>query len=82
MEIIPRKRHLDGVTVACPIVCGSIAHWLGKKADESATHKWTLYVRGPNNEDLSTFVAQVAFTLHPSFSEPVRGTSHDNMSPY
>jgi YEATS domain-containing protein 4 len=58
--------------VACPVVIGSIAHWLGKKADESATHKWTLYVRGPNNEDLSTFIAQVAFTLHPSFSEPVR----------
>lgn len=38
--------------VACPIVYGSIAFPLGKKS-EFATHKWTFYVRGPNNEDLS-----------------------------
>ena len=38
--------------VACPIVYGSIAFPLGKKSD-FATHKWTFFVRGPNNEDLS-----------------------------
>ncbi len=52
---------------------GSIAFYLGKKADQLATHRWTLFVRGPNDEDLSVFIEKVAFTLHPSFAEPVRG---------
>lgn len=65
-----RKRGED-VCVVCPIVYGSLAHFLGKKSEE-ATHKWTLFVRGPNDEDLSTFVAQVCFSLHPSFAEPLR----------
>lgn len=46
---------------------------LGKKSDETATHRWKLYVRGPRNEDLSSFILKVAFILHPSFPEPVRG---------
>lgn len=52
---------------------GSIAFYLGKKAQEYQTHSWTLYVRGPQDEDLSAFVSKVAFTLHPSFAQPVRG---------
>ncbi len=52
---------------------GSIAFYLGKKAEEYSTHRWTLYVRGPQDEDLSTFIEKVAFTLHPSFANPVRG---------
>lgn len=47
---------------------------LGKKSEEYSTHRWKLYIRGPNNEDLSCFVQKVAFTLHPSFAEPIRGT--------
>lgn len=54
---------------------GSVAVHLGKKSEEYSTHRWKLYVRGPNNEDLSSFVQKVAFTLHPSFAEPIRGTS-------
>lgn len=52
---------------------GSIAFFLGKKADEFATHRWTLFVRGPQDEDLSTFVEKISFTLHPSFPDPIRG---------
>lgn len=59
----------------CSHMTGSIAFYLGKKAQEYQTHRWTLYVRGPQDEDLSTFVSKVAFTLHPSFAEPVRGTN-------
>ena len=66
----------EGTTVACPFVYGSIAHWMGKKADEFATHKWTLYIRGPNMEDLSSFISKVVFTLHPSFAAPIRGKCH------
>lgn len=52
---------------------GSVAVHLGKKSEEYSTHRWKLYIRGPNYEDLSTFIDKVAFTLHPSFAEPVRG---------
>jgi YEATS domain-containing protein 4 len=58
--------------VGCPFVYGSIAYYLGKKADQYASHKWSLYVRGPNFEDLSCFVSKVIFTLHPSFQDPIR----------
>jgi YEATS domain-containing protein 4 len=43
-----------------------------KSLDNQATHKWTLFVRGPNDEDLSCFVSKIAFSLHQSFAEPVR----------
>ena len=64
---------------ACPVIYGSYAYHLGKKmpgaapvADSAATHRWTLFIRGANNEDLSTFVSKVAFSLHDSFADPVR----------
>lgn len=47
---------------------------MGKKAEEFSTHSWKLYIRGPNEEDLTSFIDKVAFTLHPSFAEPVRGS--------
>lgn len=72
MENVSKKKRLHNTTVACPIIYGSCAFWMGKKADEYSTHKWTLFVRGPNDEDLSTFVSKIVFTLHPSFAEPVR----------
>jgi YEATS domain-containing protein 4 len=73
MNPFKKSRSNENTVVACPIVYGSIAHWMGRKADEFATHKWTLYVRGPNGEDLSTFVSRVVFTLHSSFAIPLRG---------
>ena len=56
------------------IVHGSIAFYLGKKADERRTHRWTVYVRGVRNEDLSPIIKQVVFQLHPTFENHVRGT--------
>lgn len=53
-------------------VYGSIAFWLGKKADETVSHKWCVYVRGVNNEDISYFVKEVVFTLHSSFTNHIR----------
>jgi len=61
------------VSLCLPIVYGSIAFYLGKKADEYATHTWTLYVRGPTGEeDLSPAISKVVFQLHPSFPQPIR----------
>eukprot|EP00586_Coscinodiscus_wailesii_P019021 CAMPEP_0172518062 /NCGR_PEP_ID=MMETSP1066-20121228/290199_1 /TAXON_ID=671091 /ORGANISM="Coscinodiscus wailesii, Strain CCMP2513" /LENGTH=308 /DNA_ID=CAMNT_0013300355 /DNA_START=16 /DNA_END=942 /DNA_ORIENTATION=- len=63
---------LPNTTICLPIVYGSIAFFLGKKADEYHTHRWTLYLRGPNHEDLSAGISKVIFHLHPSFAQPVR----------
>jgi YEATS domain-containing protein 4 len=67
----PQTRIPD-TAVAMPIVYGSCAFYLGKKSHETATHKWTLFVRGPKNEDISVYISKVAFSLHESFAEPVR----------
>jgi YEATS domain-containing protein 4 len=60
-------------TTAClPIVYGSVAFFLGKKADEFQTHTWTLHLRGANHEDLSVVISKVVFQLHASFAQPIR----------
>lgn len=38
----------------------------------SQSHKWTVYVRGATNEDLSAVIKRVVFQLHPSFTNPMR----------
>lgn len=63
---------LSKTTACLPIVYGSVAHYLGKKADEFQTHEWTLYLRGPNQDDLSLVVSKVVFQLHASFAQPIR----------
>lgn len=63
---------LSQTTACLPIVYGSIAFYLGKKADEFQTHEWTLFVRGPNHEDISAAISKVVFQLHASFAQPVR----------
>lgn len=65
-------KRLSKTTVCLPIVYGSVAFYLGKKADEFNTHQWTLALRGPNNEDLSGVISKVVFQLHASFSQPIR----------
>lgn len=36
------------------------------------SHRWSVYVRGATNEDLSGVIKKVVFQLHPSFNNPVR----------
>ncbi|KAL6063735.1 YEATS domain-containing protein 4, variant 2 [Balamuthia mandrillaris] len=68
-----KTKRLKGVVVERAVVYGNKAWWLGKKADELHTHRWTAFVRGPaGDEDISYFVKKVVFTLHPSFKDPVR----------
>ncbi|KAG5530256.1 hypothetical protein RHGRI_030577 [Rhododendron griersonianum] len=66
------NKGLKDVEISCPIVYGTMAFWLGKKANESQSHKWTVYVRGATNEDLSAVIKRVVFQLHPSFTNPTR----------
>ncbi|XP_073065643.1 transcription initiation factor TFIID subunit 14b-like isoform X2 [Primulina eburnea] len=58
--------------ICLPIVYGNIAVWLGKKATEHQSHKWTIYVRGATNEDLGVVIKRVVFQLHSSFNNPTR----------
>ncbi|GLT39230.1 hypothetical protein SLA2020_134360 [Shorea laevis] len=66
------NRRLKDVEICVPIVCGTIAFYLGRKASESQSHKWTVYVRGATNEDLGVVIKRVVFQLHPSFNNPTR----------
>jgi len=66
------QQEKDNEIIVKPIVYGSVAFWLGKKADDKISHKWSVYVRGINNEDISYFVKEVEFTLHASFDNYVR----------
>ena len=68
----PETSVMTKTTVCLQIVYGSIAFYLGKKADEFSTHRWTLYIRGPNHEDLSVVISKVIFQLHASFAKPIR----------
>lgn len=65
-------KRVKDVEICVPIVYGTIAFYLGRKASESQSHKWTVYVRGASNEDLSAVVKRVVFQLHPSFNNPTR----------
>ena len=40
-------------------VHGTIAFSLGKKGDDSASHKWSCYVRGSDDFEISPFIKQV-----------------------
>ena len=68
-------KRLPNTTASLPIVYGSIAFYLGKKADELQTHEWTLFLRGPNQADdhlNNLVISKVVFQLHPSFAQPTR----------
>lgn len=66
------NKRLKDVEICAPIVYGTTAFWLGKKASETQSHKWTVYVRGASNEDLGVIIKRVVFQLHPSFENPMR----------
>ncbi|KAJ9172687.1 hypothetical protein P3X46_015899 [Hevea brasiliensis] len=66
------SRRIKDVEISVPVVHGTIAFYLGRKASESQSHKWTVYVRGATNEDLGVVIKRVVFQLHPSFNNPTR----------
>lgn len=68
---VTNQPRVPNTTICLPICYGSISFPL-VKPEEYNTHRWTIYVRGPNNEDLSHGIAKVIFQLHPSFPQPVR----------
>lgn len=63
---------IKDLEVSVPIVYGTISFWLGRKATETQSHSWTVYVRGATNEDLGVVIKKVVFQLHPSFNNARR----------
>eukprot|EP00835_Amoeboradix_gromovi_P001845 NODE_93_length_21581_cov_0.291919.p8 type:complete len:198 gc:universal NODE_93_length_21581_cov_0.291919:13301-13894(+) len=62
-----------------PIVYGNYAVQIAQAENaqepERHTHRWTLYVRGVNGEDISYYIKKIEFKLHESFDEPIRTIS-------
>lgn len=58
--------------VSFPLVVGNATWWLGPSAAAERSHRWTIYVRGLQNEDLSPIVESVTFTLHDTFPNHIR----------
>ncbi|KAG6489058.1 transcription initiation factor TFIID subunit 14b-like [Zingiber officinale] len=69
---VDETKKLKDVEISFPVVYGTMAFWLGKKASEYNSHKWTVYVRSATNEDLSVIIKRAVFQLHPSFNNPTR----------
>lgn len=74
-----------GVTVFRPIIYGNVSYRLERPPSKNQTvssrllqddnqdwFRWTVYVRGIENEDLSYFIKKVVFYLHDSYNEPIR----------
>jgi len=43
-----------------------------KVENSDHTHRWTVYVRGFHDEDISTYIKRITFKLHESFPNPLR----------
>eukprot|EP00899_Mesostigma_viride_P007279 jgi/Mesvir1/16552/Mv10093-RA.1 len=65
-------KRIKGAELVIPICYGTVAFWMGKKADEYRSHRWTVYIRSPDNDDISYFIKKVVFQLHASFAKPTR----------
>ncbi|KAI7820098.1 yeats family-domain-containing protein [Kickxella alabastrina] len=59
-------KRLKGVVISRPIVYGNIAIELPTQKSNN-THKWTVFLRGPNGQDISSFIHKVEFKLHETF---------------
>ncbi|MEW5315775.1 MAG: hypothetical protein WDW38_007181 [Sanguina aurantia] len=67
------QRRLKDTEFVLPVIVGTCAFFLGKKqAADYNTHRWTVYIRSPTDEDLSHIFSKVSFELHNTFAVPLR----------
>lgn len=66
------ERRMRDTEVVVPVVVGTCSWHLGKKATDYTTHKWTVYLRGAHNEDLTHLIRKATFELHHTFPNPHR----------
>ncbi|CCF60267.1 hypothetical protein KAFR_0J02030 [Kazachstania africana CBS 2517] len=70
------SKRIKTLSVSRPIIYGNTAKKMGEikppNAPAEHTHLWTIFVRGPNNEDISYYVKKVVFKLHDTYNNPTR----------
>ena len=69
----------SSVQVQVTLELGHTASCRKKPTVEGFTHDWKVFVRGPDNCDVSHFVEKVQFQLHESFAKPKRGEYKDHI---
>ena len=62
--------------VQVKIELGHRANIKGRPTKEGYTHDWTVYVRGPDQHNISHFIEKVVFHLHETFENRKRGMVH------
>lgn len=64
---------MRGIEIVKRIAFGTIAFAWGKKVEKEYKNAWVCYVRGAekDEDDISSYVKKVVFTLHESFWESV-----------
>ncbi|CCH41080.1 hypothetical protein BN7_617 [Wickerhamomyces ciferrii] len=70
------NKRIKTLSISRPIIYGNTAEPFGEKrppnCPDEHTHNWTVFVRGPNGEDLSYFIKKVVFKLHDTYNNPTR----------
>lgn len=70
------SKRIKTLSVTRPIIFGNTAKKMGDVKPPNApvehTHLWTIFVKGPQNEDLSYFIKKVVFKLHDTYPNPIR----------
>ena len=72
MKVSMSHHRIKNLILEKSFIVGSISFFQGKKKAQELQHKWTVYVRGVENEDMGYYISKVQFTLHDSFAKPVR----------
>ncbi|KAI2810077.1 hypothetical protein RDWZM_002852 [Blomia tropicalis] len=64
---------MKGKFLVKPIVYGNNARKLPLPIDkEGHTHRWCVYLKSYNNEDMSAYIKKVTFKLHETYPTPTR----------
>ncbi|KAJ1678459.1 NuA4 histone H4 acetyltransferase complex and the SWR1 complex subunit [Spiromyces aspiralis] len=64
------NKRIKGIVVSKPIIYGNTATELTPTeaaANNDHTHRWTVFLRGVNNQDISYFIHKVEIKLHETF---------------
>ncbi|KAK9451088.1 yeats family-domain-containing protein [Limtongia smithiae] len=70
------SKRLKNLQICQPFIYGNIAVPLGENRGPDVpidhTHSWTVFLRGLNGEDLSSFIKRVVFKLHDTYANSTR----------
>ncbi|KAK9456810.1 yeats family-domain-containing protein [Dipodascopsis uninucleata] len=70
------SKRIKNLQICRPFIYGNIAVPLGENRGPDVpadhTHSWTVFLRGPNGEDLSDFIKRVVFKLHETYANSTR----------